>query len=226
MALQLTDARRRPATISRLFDGVEAAMPVSACVVDYSRAGRDAGEPSHPMGRLSPSITGFAHRPSPVASLPAGDHLDCRGWTGKLSPGGFAADCCDRGCGPSSCLPWRHANGRSAALILHDITQVDPPRCSALVCQHSEPDVTTHLVRVNGCAIRGAGPVLKFTTLAVVGSRDPWLDDGLTRRHGPRPPFDPLCSAFRRNIRYVFARDTFMTAPSCVDGCSRALYHI
>src|SRR5437667_9258713 len=58
-----------------------------------------------------------------------------------------------------------------------------------------------------GMPSRGA-PLAEVHDAAVVVLGVPGLDDGLPRPgNRPGPSFDPLGSAFGRNIRYVFERD-------------------
>src|SRR5207244_10090554 len=128
------------------------------------------------------------------------------GWPGKLSPGGLAAD------GGNRVMPHRRVGLGAmpmalAGLDVYDITDIDLTLL-ALVCHHAGArGHDQHLVAVMGVPSCGAA-LAEVHHAAIVVRRVPWLDDGLTRPgNGPGPPFYPLGSAFRRNIRYVFERD-------------------
>src|SRR6516165_6154108 len=132
----------------------------------------------------------------------------CRKDPGRspLSPSGLAADQGDRD------VPHRRVGLGAVPMALpgldmRDIADIDLAPFVLGCHDAGARGHDQHLVAIVGMPSSGA-TLAEVHHAAVIVCGIPGLDDGLTGpSNGPRPPFDPLGSAFGRDVWYVFQRD-------------------
>src|SRR6266436_4588857 len=214
MALQVQDAAAGDRPQLCLFDGVETAMPSPQAGKIVPARTEVQGDLLIPVGTVGRFPYRLAHNHCSPTGRPA---REFRGSPVRfaraealaeqeLSPGGFAAD------GGDCDVPHRRVGLGTMPVAFtsfdgDDITDIDLTLL-ALVRHHAGArGHDQHLVAVMRMPARGAA-LAEVHDAAVVVRGVAGLNDGLAcPRNRPGPPFDPLGSASRGNIRYVFERD-------------------